>query len=118
MPSFNKLCNPAKFYFILSAIAYLFIVAQNVGVGNKYTLGMYSMNYASPTLVLVYQAAYIVFWTWLLNIICTVNKSISWIIVLFPFILFFIATGIFLVKGIQADMREGFHPGADMIQQS
>ena len=41
-------------------------------------------------LVMVGQLIYIAFWTWLLNMICKINTGISWAIVLFPFILFFI----------------------------
>ena len=41
-------------------------------------------------LVMVGQLIYIAFWTWLLNMICKINTGISWLIVLFPFILFFI----------------------------
>jgi hypothetical protein len=61
-----------------------------------------------PVLLLLIQALYILFWTWLLNLICKVNKGISWIIVLFPFILFFLALGIILFQGIQQDRLENF----------
>jgi hypothetical protein len=38
--------------------------------------------------------------------ICKVNTGISWLIVLFPFILFFILLGLVLVQGVRegADM--------------
>ena len=54
------------------------------------------------------QALYIVFWTWLLNVICKINKGISWVIVLFPYLLLFVALGIVLLNGIQRDKQEGY----------
>jgi len=40
-------------------------------------------------------------WTWMLNILCRINTKISWIIVLFPFVLFFIAMAMMLYKGVK-----------------
>jgi hypothetical protein len=40
-----------------------------------------------------------------------VNPSISWIIVLFPFLLFFIALGLVLFQGMHKDKQEGFGYG-------
>jgi hypothetical protein len=54
-------------------------------------------------MILVLNALYIAIWTYVLNLICTINKNISWIIVLFPFILLFIGLGIVLINGIQQE---------------
>jgi hypothetical protein len=35
----------------------------------------------------------------MLNILCRINTNISWVIVLFPFILFFIALAVMLFRG-------------------
>ena len=90
MKWFNKLCDPAKFYLLLSAISYSLILLQNIGNRSTFTLGTYSCQHSSPGLFLVGQAIYIALWTWLLNLICKWNPAISWVIVLFPFLLFFI----------------------------
>jgi hypothetical protein len=101
-----KLCKPAKFYLFLSVISYSLILLQNIGNTNKFSLGIYSCNHSKPGLFLGCQALYIILWTWLLNMICKINPNISWVIVLFPFILFFLLLGLVLLQGI-----EGFHGG-------
>ena len=106
MKFFNKLCNPAKFYLIISVIPYIFILLQNIGNMGHFTLGSYSCKHSTPGLLLAAQGLYIVLWTWLLNIICKANTTISWVIVLFPFILFFILLGVVLINGIHSD-KEG-----------
>lgn len=108
MKLYDKLCDPAKFYFVIATISYILILLQNIGGGARFTLGSYSCRHPNPILLLVIQALYILFWTWLLNLICKLNKGISWVIVLFPFLLFFIALGIVLFQGIQKDRMENF----------
>ena len=107
MKIYDRLCAPAKFYFILSTVSYIFILLQNLSHDGHFTLGMYSCRHSNTTILLLIQALYIVLWTWLLNMICKWNKNISWLIVLFPFILFFIALGLVLFQGIRKDRREG-----------
>jgi hypothetical protein len=111
MKLYDKLCNPAKFYFILSTVTFILILLQNIGTPKRFALGSYSCRHSSPGVLLFAQAIYIVFWTWLLNLICKVNPSISWIIVLFPFLLFFIALGLVLFQGMHKDKQEGFGYG-------
>lgn len=108
MKLYDKLCDPAKFYFVIATISYILILLQNIGGGSRFTLGSYSCRHPNPFFLLVIQALYILFWTWLLNLICKLNKGISWVIVLFPFLLFFIALGIVLFQGIQKDRMENF----------
>jgi len=109
MKWFDKLCTPAKFYFILSGISYSLILLQNIGKHSKFHLGSYSCNHSNPGLFLIGQALYILLWTWLLNYICKWNKNISWFIVLFPFMLFFVLLGLVLFQGL-----EGFHGAGDL----
>jgi hypothetical protein len=111
MKLYDKLCNPAKFYFILSTVTFIFILLQNIGTPNRFSLGIYSCRHSNTGMLLICNAVYILFWTWLLNIICKINTSISWIIVLFPFLLLFIALGLVLFKGIHKDKQEGFGYG-------
>jgi uncharacterized membrane protein len=107
MKLFDKLCQPAKFYFVLSVISYIFILLQNLGATNRFHLGNYSCTHSNPALVLISQGLYILLWTWLLNVICKVNPGISWVIVLFPFLLFFILLGLLLFQGTREDFRDG-----------
>jgi hypothetical protein len=99
---FKELCTPAKFYFILATISYILMLGQNINSNGRFYLGSYSCPH-NTSMILFLNAIYILLWTWILNLICTVNKNISWIIVLFPFILLFIGLGIVLINGIQKE---------------
>ena len=109
MKWFNQLCPPAQFYLVVSVISYSIILLQNIGNHSRFTLGTYSCNHSNPGLFLIGQAIYILLWTWLLNLICKVNSGISWVIVLFPFILFFLLIGLAMIRGL-----EGFHGAGDL----
>jgi hypothetical protein len=111
---FKELCPPAKFYFIIASISYILMLFQNINCNGRFYLGSYSCP-QNTSVILLANALYIALWTWILNLICTVNKNISWIIVLFPFILLFIGLGIVLIDGMQ---KESFCLGcaADVSQ--
>jgi hypothetical protein len=45
------------------------------------------------------ELLYIFFWTWVLNLICKDgHTTISWLLVLFPFILLFVMMGLLLLN--------------------
>jgi hypothetical protein len=111
---FKQLCTPAKFYFIIATISYILMVFQNINNNGRFYLGSYSCP-QNTSLILLINALYIALWTWILNLICTVNKNISWIIVLFPFILLFIGLGIVLINGIQ---KETFSSSSADVSQA
>ena len=93
----SQLCSPAAFYFILSMIAYILMVFQNIGEMQRYHLGLFSVPVESTFLIFVVQLIYILFWTYVLNLICKDgNKWLSWLLILFPFILFFVLIFLFL----------------------
>jgi hypothetical protein len=108
MKLYDKLCPPAKFYLLISIVSYIFIILQNIGNSTHIKMGTYSCRHSSPGLVLVLQALYIVFWTWFLNMLCKINPSISWVIVLLPFIMFFLLMALVLLNGMNQDKREGY----------
>ena len=108
MKLYDRLCKPAKFYLLISIVSYIFIILQNIGNTGRIKMGTYSCRHSSPTMVLVLQALYIVFWTWFLNMLCKINPSISWVIVLLPFILFFLLMALVLMNGMNQDKREGY----------
>ena len=93
---YGSLCKPAQFYLVISIFGLLFMLVQNLGATDHFTLGMYSAPHSSPMILLLVNALYIAVWTWMLNILCRINTNISWVIVLFPFIIFFIAIGLML----------------------
>ena len=96
---YDSLCNPAKFYLIISAISFILILVQNLGSRNSFTLGTYSVPHSNPMLLLLFNALYIVIWTWMLNLVCKINPKISWVIVLFPVILLFLGFALMIFAG-------------------
>ena len=97
---FNQLCPPAKFYLVMSIVYYILILLQNIGSHDRFYLGSYSCSHSNPGILLLINGLYIILWTWLLNLICGINKTISWIIVFFPVFVLFISFGIVLMRGI------------------
>ena len=95
----KKLCKPAYLYFILSFLSLTVLAIQNYGQNSVYCVGCYSCNVSSVISIFLTKALYIVFWTWLLNKLCKMGfSSISWFLVLFPFVLYFVLIGLFLIQ--------------------
>ena len=87
----KELCTPAFLYFVLSMLALLVSVFQNLGNNRRFSLGMLSARVPSTLLVFVVNLIYILFWTWVLNLMCKDgHKEIAWFLVLIPFILLFL----------------------------
>lgn len=86
-----KLCNPAQLYLVISSITIVIMLFQNIGTSNMLCVGSLSCNVPSITLIFAVKIIYVLFWTWILNLICKSGHSkIAWFLVLLPFILFFI----------------------------
>ena len=95
----QQLCLPAKVYLVISTIALLVMGIHNYGNINTYCLGSYTCDVSSTVLVFVIKVLYILFWTWLLNLMCRSGaSSIAWFLVLLPFILFFVLLAVLLVS--------------------
>jgi hypothetical protein len=87
----RNLCGPAYTYLVISGIALIIMAFQNVGNVNMYCLGNYNCSVVNTTLIFLVKAVYIVFWTWVLNLICKAGATnIAWFLVLLPFILMFV----------------------------
>ena len=87
----GDLCTPSLVYFVLSVLALVVSVVQNLGNSKHYSLGNYSMKVPNTTIVFVAKVIYILFWTWILNLMCKDGHSeIAWFLVLIPFILMFL----------------------------
>ena len=94
MKGLRNLCTPSYVYLVISAIALVVMMYQNMGNVDKYCLGSYSCNVSSTALIFVIKAIYILFWTWVLNLICKAGApGISWFVLLLPFILLFVILG-------------------------
>ena len=84
-------CTPAYFYFIISVIAIFIMSVQNYGNTNVYCLGDYTCGVTSTFLVFVIKILYVLFWTWVLDLLCKNGyESVSWFLFLLPYIIMFI----------------------------
>jgi hypothetical protein len=87
----KQLCQPAYIYFVLSFIALVFSAIQNMGNSRRYNLGSISCPVSSCMIVFIVKILVILFWTWVLNLMCKDGHSeIAWFLVLLPFVLFFL----------------------------
>jgi hypothetical protein len=97
--SIKKLCTPAYVYLVISVIAIILMMFQNAGNTNKYCIGEYECSVENVELVFIIKVCYIIFWTFVLNAICKAGyKSVSWFLVLIPFILMAVLIGIFMLS--------------------
>ena len=98
-----KLCTPAYLYLVLSAIGIILIAFQNYGTSpNLYCVGNVKCPVQTTTPIFIMKILYVVFWTFILNALCSYGYyKLSWFLLLIPFILFFIMVfilGTFLNK--------------------
>jgi hypothetical protein len=95
---FRHLCKPAMVYLAISVVALVAIAYQNMGMNNMYCMGNFSCYVPSTTAVIFSEALYILFWTWILHLMCrTGYASISWFMVVFPLVLFFVLIGLMML---------------------
>lgn len=96
----KKLCTPSTIYFVISAIALVLLGIQNLnGNDNTLCIGTYNCSIASKTMVLAFNAIYVLFWTFVLDLFCKAGyKELSWFIVLIPFILIFVFFGLIMLQ--------------------
>ncbi len=93
------LCPPAMVYLVISSVLVVLMVIQNVGMEHTYCAGNISCNTSSSVMIFGLKIVYIIFWTWLLNLICGAGWTpLSWILVLVPFIILFLIVGTFLLN--------------------
>ena len=95
----NQLCTPSYVYLVISSIVLILMAIQNVGNTHTYCAGNISCNSTSTTIIFILKIIYVIFWTWVLDLICGAGwNAISWILVLIPFILMFLFLGTFMLN--------------------
>ena len=106
--SLNELCRPSYIYFIISFIGLIMIAIQNIGNSQIYCLGNFSCHVPSTITVFAFKIVYILFWTWILNLMCKDGHSnIAWLLVMLPFILLFVILGtVMLYQNNEEDKRK------------
>ncbi len=97
--SIKDLCTPAYLYFIISIVGLLAAMVQNLGNNNSYHLGEFSCRVPNTFLVFVLKLIYILFWSYVLNLICKDGHvGVSWLLVLLPWILLFVIMGLLMIN--------------------
>jgi hypothetical protein len=95
----KDLCTPSFVYFIISIIALVLMLLQNFGNARRYNVGSFSCNVPNTYIIFIIKLIYILFWTWVLDLICkSGHVGISWFLVLLPFILLFIIIGYIMIN--------------------
>ena len=93
------LCRPSALYFLISMIALFLVFFQNLGNSNSYNVGNFSCRVPNTTIVFIVKFIYIIFWTYVLNLICKDGHvGMSWLLVLLPWILLFVIIGLLMIN--------------------
>ena len=95
---FRKLCTPSFIYLVLSLIGLVLMGIQNIdGKDNLLCVGEYKCQVSSKTLIFVIHGIYILFWTFILDLMCKAGYSeLSWIVLLLPILLYFLFVGLLI----------------------
>jgi len=97
----KSLCGPSLFYLVISTIALLSIIAQNMGHKSHEHMIIANSTIRTPSklLLLTVHIIGIMLWCWILNLMCRANHSdIAWIIVLFPYIIIFLCFFLIMIN--------------------
>ena len=95
----KKLCTPASIYFILSLVALIILGVTNMGDNERLCVGNYNCHVGNKTMVFILDGIYILFWTFVLDLMCKNGYSdLSWFILLLPILLSFLFIGMVMVK--------------------
>jgi hypothetical protein len=95
----KQLCTPAALYFIMSMFALVIVIFQNLGNTSSYNVGNFSCRVPNTFMVFIVKFIYIVFWTYVLNLICKDGHvGISWLLVLLPWLLLFVIMGLLMLN--------------------
>ena len=71
----------------------------NLNNSNSYNVGNFSCRVPNTFLIFVMKFIYIVFWTYILNLICKDGHiGISWLLVLLPWIMLFVIMGMLMLN--------------------
>ena len=98
MKNIRKMCTPAIVYLLLSVFTLLVLVFSNIGNRKTLCVGEYDCPVDNVFVIFVMKALYIAFVTIVLDSLCKNGwESISWFLVFFPIISFFVVLGMFMI---------------------
>jgi hypothetical protein len=93
------MCTPAMIYFLISMFTLLVMIFSNMGNSNKFCMGEFECPVDNLFLIYIVKFGYLLFVTIILDSLCKNGyASISWFLVFFPILFYFVALGLFMVK--------------------
>ena len=91
LPGLKNLCMPAMAYLALSIMTIFIMMFQNLGDPASYCIGRYSCNVSDVNMLFLMKIVYVLFWTWIINIMCRDGfEGIAWVLVMLPYLLMFV----------------------------
>ena len=95
----RNLCVPAVIYLAISMLLLVVMYIQNRNNVDVYCLGAYECDVTNVTAIFLVKFVYILFWTWILNLICKSGwTSIAWLLLLLPIIMFFLLIALLFIS--------------------
>jgi|TARA_B110000879_G_scaffold209755_2_gene298227 hypothetical protein len=95
----KNLCTPSYVYLVISIILLMVMYFQNMNNTNIYCLGAYECEMPNMNMLFIIKILYILFWTWVLNIICKEGATpIAWLLILAPTLLFFVLLSLLFIS--------------------
>jgi multisubunit Na+/H+ antiporter MnhC subunit len=93
------LCDPAFYYCLISFTIVIVIGLQNISQGYNYCVGTQSCPSQHVSGIIGLQILYILFWTWILNLICkNASDTVAWVLVLIPIVIMCIFMALFILN--------------------
>lgn len=105
---FNSLCPPSQLYFLISIVTILSIFTQNYKTPYQYCIGIFKTSTECNNLVFfLLKLIYVLIWTYILQLLCKNGyTTISWLLVLLPFIGMFILMGLLLFSLMKKNLDQ------------
>jgi len=108
----KNLCTPAHIYFVVSVILLLLgyfgmnEITRIIKLNQDDNKLLQTLNFTyqkDARVTYTFQIVFILVWTWILNFLCTKGyKNLSWFLVLFPWLLSFIAVFVYLLNLVKS----------------
>ena len=87
----RKLCIPALIHLVISLIGLITLILVSKETNNMICVNNTKCNVGNKGVFFAVEGILILFWTFILDLLCKSGyKLLSWILILLPFILFFI----------------------------
>ena len=97
--SLKKLCSPAMIYFVISISTLLVMIFSNIGNTNRFCMGEFECPVDNVFVIYITKLAYLLFVTVILDSLCKNGyASISWFLVFFPILFYFVVLGLFMIR--------------------